>query len=422
MNRLRKLRAGSLQFVVFIGAVIAVLLLGFVLISHSHLFFHRKANSLVRMVASNDAYLQKAMNSKEQGISRNLQEKDKGFERDSKKSRCGIFEKHETVANAKSKSFITIALTGGGLDSLAPALYLRDSQRPLIVAGNTSIEGPAALPEQGIRPGNIAGNAYTGSRLLFGKMLPSNNKLPALSASLTEQIKELCWYPTVSGSTIHYKKNTAYQNSFAQPTINIVGEHIHLSQTQMTGNIIIVAKQELVVAASAVLTDIILVAPKITIENGVKGNFQAFASQQLSLGRNCQLDYPSALVLMSNKAIRGGAQPQQLQPQLDIAKNSIVKGVVLYLNNTEERLNTPQLRIDEKSTVTGQVYCEGNLELRGTVHGAVYTHGFMAVANGSFYHNHLFNGKISLPQLSPKFVGLEFQHTPKQKAIAKWLY
>ena len=277
------------------------------------------------------------------------------------------------------------------------------------------------MPEQGIRPGNIAGNAYVGSSLVYGKILRSYSKLPALYPALVNHIKTLCVYPSVSGKPIPFKKNTRYENSFAQPTVNITGNHIRLSETQIIGNIKVLAAQEIVIAASTLLTDVILMAPKITIEDGVTGNFQAFASKQITVGRNCQLDYPSALVLIPDP-VYSDTEHQNAYPQLDIAERSIVKGVVLYQNNTKERSNMPQLRVAHEGTVMGQVYCEGNLELRGMVQGAVYTHGFMAVANGSFYQNHLFNGQISLPQLVPEFVGLEFQNIETPKAIAKWLY
>jgi len=307
------------------------------------------------------------------------------------------------------------------LDEQSPALYLRDRQRPLILAGNTKIQGLAALPEQGVRPGNIAGNSYLGNYLVYGKTVGSDTLLPKLSRDLSYHIKALCTNPVVSGTQLRFRKKEQYQNSFSKPTINITGDYIRLAQTQLTGNIRVVASREIVVTATAKLMDVVLIAPKITIENRVEGTFQAFASKRITVGKHCLLKYPSALVV--NESLGNKVPNQQHgKPQIGIGEGSTVKGVVLYQNSTENQLFFPQLKIATNSIVVGQVYCERNLELKGAVFGSVYTDGFMALANGSIYQNHLFNGEISLPQLAPQFVGLEFQQSNTPKAIAKWLY
>ena len=45
-----KIRAGALQFVLFIGAIIAILLFAFVLISYTHSFFGKKTDLMVDVI------------------------------------------------------------------------------------------------------------------------------------------------------------------------------------------------------------------------------------------------------------------------------------------------------------------------------------------------------------------------------------
>ena len=50
--------------------------------------------------------------------------------------------------------------------------------------------------------------------------------------------------------------------------------------------------------------------------------------------------------------------------------------------------------LEGQSTVVGEIYCDKNFELSGTVKGSVLTKGFIANQFGSVYKNHIYNGKI----------------------------
>ena len=81
----------------------------------------------------------------------------------------GVFEKRTAIAEFKKQRFEKTAMVGGRLSKEPFSLYLKDKQRPLIIAGAAKITGDAFLPEQGIRPGNIAGHSYYHGQLLYGK-------------------------------------------------------------------------------------------------------------------------------------------------------------------------------------------------------------------------------------------------------------
>jgi hypothetical protein len=70
--------------------------------------------------------------------------------------------------------------------------------------------------------------------------------------------------------------------------------------------------------------------------------------------------------------------------------------------------------------IKGEVYCNTNIELKGTVFGTVYTSNFIAKQSGSVYQNHLYNATIVVDSLSQKYVGLPFSNS--KKGVLKWLY
>ncbi len=425
MTKNHKIKAGSLQFVLFIGAVIAVLLLTFVLLSHSHIFFAKKSSKFVEVIECNSFSVKLALqpNGKAIASNNNSYEKD-GVSTEVKKGLWGVFDHYTAISSFEKINFSSSVLVGHGIAKTFPALYLKDNQRPLIVAGNTKIVGNAVLPQQGIRPGTISGNSYFGNRLVHGTVTQSTASLPKLGSEKDKNIKRLCgsFLPKNGNTQATPSQNSSYSNSFLQPTTYMTGDVINLTSVTLTGNIVVVASREIQIDASSNLQDIILSAPTILIKDNTNGTFQAFASKRIEVGKNCVLNYPSALVVRETYSVEAQNRRQPILSPVFIDSGSLVKGVLVYQNNSEERVFFPQIKINTNATVIGQLYCEKNVELKGEVRGSVYTDGFMALENGSIYQNHLYNGSIDFNQLQEQFVGLGWNDTTAPKKIVKWLY
>ena len=60
------------------------------------------------------------------------------------------------------------------------------------------------------------------------------------------------------------------------------------------------------------------------------------------------------------------------------------------------------------------------MELKGKVYGSVFTDSFIAIANGSYYQNHLLDAEINSAELEDEYIGLPLVNT--KKGVAKWLY
>ncbi|WP_047415852.1 hypothetical protein [Cellulophaga sp. Hel_I_12] len=419
-----KLKAGALQFVLFIGVVIAILLLTFVTLSYTHSFFGKKTDLLIQTIKKTDLGLAYAMQ-QDLVLNDTLPLKlgiDDPIETKVIKNYWGIFEKYTVVASFQKSKFTKTALVGAEYLKDSPALYLKDINRPMVIAGNTKIVGDAFLPKQGIRTGNISGNSYFQKQLLYGQQKISISELPKLDAKLQENLNKLTSSQSYGvGEAISLPNGTEFALSFHQETQFVYGDVISLSNLKLTGNIIINASRKIIVQESAILQDVILIAPEIIIKDKVLGTFQAIASKTIEVGKNCQLNYPSALVVNSKNESQG-ANPNQQNANISIEQNTTVSGVVLYLGSATDQQFYPQIKIDDMVTIIGELYCEEALELKGEVLGSVTTAMFMALENGSIYKNHLYNGQINAPLLSNEYVGLLYDENRNKKKVSKWLY
>ncbi len=425
-----KIKAGALQFVLFIGAVVAVLLMAFMLLSHTHALFDKKTDVVISVIKGVDFGINSSLNKPivlgEQVAIKD--ENDLALEINVRREFWGIFEIRSARSAHKNTSMIKTALVGGKDVDGMPALYVRDKQRRVIIAGNSSITGTTFLPKQGIKMGNIHGNSYHRNQLVYGKKLQSKATLPQLGRDLQMQLNQLARVDYVpQGEMVSMTRNIVLKNSFQAPTKIIRDRVVHLKDMQLIGNIIISASDKIIVEASAQLNDVVLLAPKIIIKDWVKGYFQAIASESITVGKKCLLSYPTALV-MNKKGPPGPSKNTNAQhqftnkPSIYIDSYTEIWGVVMALEDSEERQFIPQIKIDDNAKVVGEVYCTKNLELKGRVNGSVTTDAFVALENGSVYQNHLYNGTINSTHLPRAYVGLLSQKGERSKKIMKWLY
>ncbi len=425
---LQKLSAGALQFTLYIAIVIALLITAFILLVYAHKRFSITTDFIIETTQNVDKGILYALQNTitlNDTTSINLSDQDyKSL--NAYRNYWGAFEKVTAVASIKKTRFVKTALIGGIQPDTEPiALYIKDNNKPLVVVGNTKIEGKAYLPRQGIKPGTIAGRSYYGSQLIYGTTTTVSN-FPQLFNQTKAQLHQLKHQlSTVSQNQfLNIALGRAFVNSFLDPMqIVFSNTQIDLSEIELTGHIVVKSLTKITVDNSTKLKDVLLIAPEIEIKNEVKGNFQAIASKQLIVGNNVELSYPSALILNETLTpqLQNNLAHQHIQNhQITIAEQSVIKGVVVYLGQPKPNNHKVQLKLNEQAKVIGEVYCNQNLELLGQVTGTVYTNNFIAKQLGSIYQNHIYNGTILASDLSQEYVGLTFQNS--KKGIVKWLY
>ena len=417
----RKIPAGALQFVLFIGVVIAILLLSFVLVSHTHGHFQKKTDSTIEVIRAADLALQKSFSETvEKGQTKNISlDNLLGIETEVSSTLWGLLELRKVKAKKASYTFEKLAFTGHS-DDQRPALYLKDNQRPLVLAGRTRIQGTAYLPERGVKMGNIHGNSYSAPQLIYGEKKQSQGELPQLSKNIKGQMDLLSKTSFVPhGEVIRLKRDMVLKNSFKEGTKVIQGDIIELGNITLKGNIIVRASHSIRVKASSNLRDILLLAPTIQIEDRTKGSFQAVANTSIRIGKGAELAYPTVLALKT--VGHDDARNQSPEPNILLDSNAQVRGIVLYEDTSEPNRFKPHIKIEEHAKVYGEVYSTQNVELIGSIYGSLTTAGFVAVENGNIYQNHIYNGRINSGLLPMEYAGLTYQNTVSNQ-VAKWVY
>ena len=427
---LKKLKAGALQYTIFVSVLILLLVSAFIALTYLQQKLRVKASffeETVHQTTMGFDYVATHDIPYEEELELNFND-----EVESKvtlnKKHWGIFDVVTSKSTLKNEFFQKISLTGG-FTSKKEALYLKENNKPLVLVGNTEIRGNVALPKQGVKRGNIAGNSYYGSQLIYGNTRLSNTKLPVITNK--EFIKQLSKGNFLNEGVTHFEleENLQKVQSFDEPTLLYQSNGtINLQFIELTGNIIIWSTTKITVSKSAILKDVILIAPKIEVSDNVIGNFQAFATKEIQVGKYCNLEYPTALTVIEKQESSVTINQQsattntQLQTpnQITINSNSTVKGIVTFLSESIQRNYKPQILLEEDAVIVGEVYCERNFELKGTVKGMVYTDSFVATQFGSVYINRIFNGRIIATELPEQYCGLQFPETKTN--IAKWLY
>lgn len=413
-----RLKSGALQFAIYTSAIVALLLLGLILYVHTFNTLKQNTTISIDNIKATNAGFFEALKSNE--ISRDTLLFSNFSDKNQKvlvlNSIWGIFQKTDVISKNKNKSFHKPALIGSCFNNKERlALYLKNNYKPLVVVGNTKVEGKVMIPIQGVQSGYIAGNGYYGEQLIYGTINNSLDGLPKLNASLLSNLENSVNSNNNSVSNFELRENEKMVNSFQSITKVINKKEAIVLTQEIIGNFIIKSETSIRVTSNSRLKNIILIAPEISIEDGVSGNFQAIANDKIEVGKKVQLFYPSALVINNNDKFSSS------EGELLIQEYSSIKGVILYKTKMDLRNSfKTHLKIAEDVKIMGDVYCEGNLELKGSVWGSVYTHQFVSNTAGTIFINHLYNAKISSKEFPIEFSGILIDNQAKN--IMKWLY
>jgi cytoskeletal protein CcmA (bactofilin family) len=422
-----KLKSGALQFTVFIAVLIALLLAGLILYAYTFIYMKEQSKGAIENIQFADIGMQSLLEQKElsldtaqidfikkenQSIKTNL-------------SQWGIFQKGIVVTQFRKKKFTKTAIIGSLINAdLSPTLFLKETHNALTVVGTTSIRGIAYLPTQGVNSGYIAGNSYYGSQLIYGSIKKSTAELPKPEKTVLETLAN--YFKTykieIQQDYIDLNASSRIINSFKSRTKGYYSQNpIVLENKIISGNIIIKSETSIKIKKTALLTDVIIIAPIIEIEDETVGNFQALASKKITMGKKCNLSYPSALVLsQDNKNTANEISTIPFDNQIFIDAGSIVRGTVCYLQTKEIADFQTQIVLEKEAKIKGQVYCNGNFEIKGTVSGSVYTKQFVANQSGSIFMNHVYNATIENENVPKFYGGIILEQEPK--TVLKWLY
>lgn len=415
MNAIKKIKGAALQFAILISIVLTLLLSSFLVLTYTQRFFtiqHSFFTETVKQADTGIAFALEENNVFTDSVS--MPFGDFGINT-IKKSAFGGFLKIESQATLKSKVFTKIGLAGSITRIPKIALYTSNSEKSLKVAGATKILGDAYVSEKGIQIAAIKFDMGNGSNFNTERVKRAAPVLPKLDASWLHDIKLLI-NSGADESFIPISEVPETIRSFEDSSVSIYSRNsIKISETYI-GNFIFKSASEIFVSKNAVLEDIQLIAPKITIEKGFSGTVHCIANQQILIENEVSLKYPSSATL-----IDANAATTSREPKIGIGENVFFSGNIIYLNTTPVLNNNSSVYIGDNTVVEGYVYCKGIAEMKQvTIKGAVYTHKFETSIAGTRYYNYIYNTQFLGTELHNSYCGLPFENSTK--AIGKWLY
>ncbi|PKD18029.1 hypothetical protein APR41_18115 [Salegentibacter salinarum] len=397
---LKKVKASAMYFVILVAIIVGLILSSFLLLTHTFVSYHSKSTEIFEDIDhienGIDSVLTKTENTP-MGANPHF------F---STKEYWGSFEL--LVFNSENE-FSKAVLLGGEINDLSSNIYLADNKLPLVVAGNAKLEGIGYFPKNLIKPGSIDGNYFNKGKLFYGESFASKNDLPQVSTSWRNYIENIVRSTPDKLGELMELSNAS--NSFFHTTGVIYSPDALLISHRLQGNIIVKSEKTIRVSSLSELNQIILIAPEVVIESGFRGNIHII-SNEIEIKSNSLLEYPSSVIVTEN-------QSQEFRkPRIQVLKNSTIKGNIIAFERVKKNKLKNDIIIAANVNIEGSIYCEGYLDLRGRVHGNVFSQFFATHQNGSIYINHLYDGEILKHIEDLGGVLLE----DNNKIRAKWLY
>lgn len=261
------------------------------------------------------------------------------------------------------------------------ALWLCDRNRALSLSGDTKIEGKAFIPLNGINYTEIDGEYYRGEEIPNSNLGIADATLPPIDSTNMAFPKSLEGYREQSEEL---PMNTDNYYSFHEPT-NYFNVSENRDKITLRGNSVLFA-DELRISASSEITDAIIVARKVTIEEGFSGSVQVFCSDSVLIKNNVTLRHPSGIYL----------DAEIDHPFVSLSDNSELNGYVIVVGATrDEELLFPSYRQSEYALLRGLLYVDGTTNIRGDISGAAYLKDCFFTSNGNVYAGTLYNTHIS---------------------------
>ena len=197
--------------------------------------------------------------------------------------------------------------------------------------------------------------------------------------------------------SIEKVNDSVYYNPFTKPVIEIQLESPYLDDIVMKGNFILHSKDSIVVKSRAYLDDVILKAPKVTLTNNFEGSIQIFATERIEVGSDVVLHYPSALCLFNDT---------EQKAEIVIKENTSIQGGIVLFGNSFANIDENSVILKEKTTLIGDLYSTGKINLQGKIYGSVYCHSIFHGVSNSSADNCLYNTEINVQKRPDYFVSV----------------
>lgn len=298
----------------------------------------------------------------------------------------GGYQKLNVTSSSNADEITKTMLVGAMAVSSGPstALFLADRGTPMKYSGNTNLVGALSLPKKKIDQNYI--NGLKNRLVQRGAITEAGPNIPELDGHQSNNEGE--GYLEMDFDEILSLKS--YTQPFEEQTVFVSApEPIVIEDVEIRGNVIVNSLSEIHIAATALLQDIIIRAPKITVASGFKGIVQLESEERIFIEENVVLQFPSG-IRATNKLD---------STVVKIGKRSKIEGYISMTGEDYQRKEKCLLVMEEGSQLLGDAYCNGYFNFKGSVYGTVYTDHFMHATSSSTTANLLVNGTINSDSL-----------------------
>ncbi|MEL1244924.1 hypothetical protein AAEO56_11670 [Flavobacterium sp. DGU11] len=400
-------RANSLLYAIYVCLIISILCAALLYIANLYGQLNVYYNNHEDLYIQNQSFVNYAlanMQKDDNQTSEILEEN--GIESFYEAKPYGLLSILKATSLVGNDTVVSTHIIGGEIPSKT-CIYTPAQSRPLSYSGTVKLIGDRYLPSDYIKVAYI--NNKPNKLEVSGKLINPEQKLPELSDNFFKAFMGSKGIITKINDLP--QKESVYYNSFLQPTVQVVMSGTLLSDIKIKGNIIITSNDSIVVAASASLQDIILMAPKVFISNDFKGSVQVFATEKIEVGNKVILTYPSALCIYNTS--------KQKTSIIAGEQLAISGAIVLYSGETLKREND-LIQIGQAGNITGDIYCTGDVMLKSDVYGAVYAGKFMYKTFSGEYDNCIADVEINALKRPKFFVSVPlFKNKTNYAAIKK---
>ncbi|MDC7996888.1 hypothetical protein [Gilvibacter sediminis] len=400
-----RIQASALYFALLAATLIALLLSSFLLLSKTQRIFQIKNLSILNSLEAVTQGLDMALSGTNYDA---YSYNDRSVK--IKQDAWGGFFLFEAQDTTDSFGLQKQALTGG-IFKEPTSIVLKDNFLPLVVAGEARIEGTALLPERGVESAAIAGKYYLGEKLIFGNYRNvSSINFPRLDPKWLSKTDSLITTIPESGISL----STEIKKTFSGSVSHVFSTDPLWIDQNIGGQVIIQSSSTVNITKQANLSDALIIAPKVIIEDGVTARLHVMATDSILVGNQVDLKYPSSLVLIDKSG-------EEMTGNVSFIGEAKFGGNIIYYNSesNDEILNT-NIGTNENTTIIGSIYANGAVELLGQLQGTLICYYTVANQNSQKYRNYIFNGRIITENLPRKIAGLPLENNPQ--TIAKWLY
>lgn len=332
------------------------------------------------------------------------------------RERWGIFDIVTVTASAGDLTASRKGVFGEHISADDHALYLPDNGIDISLSGNSFISGVTYTPHGIIRTASIEGRPFVFGTPSEGRRLPSSSSLPAVDSAVTDAVTGLFsnLEPQMRLSDVNFTTDSHFENPYSEPALTLYEQNdIVLTGISLSGHITVCSPGIIFVDATTNLDNVLLLARRIVIDDDFRGSLQAYAIDTLVVRDNVSLTYPSVLAIIQDDDSDGAS----LNPAITIGTNTSVAGCVIMKAPGDRG----RIVIPATTTVTGQVYCNGTVELRGDIRGSIACKKFAFTSDRSVYVNHLLDSDIDMSLLPGGFAGFYVQQAAYDRGLIKWL-